>query len=101
MKLPILVKVEWENGDVTIEKVVSMSLDCTRYVFDENVNGNYWAPSSMCTFINPTDLEAPEIRIGQIFVVEGKKYVIVQPMSDQQLADSNDHGHLVLTLIDI
>jgi hypothetical protein len=45
--------------------------------------------------------KVPEIKIGQIFTVERKKYVIVQPMSDQQLADSNNHGHLVLTLIDI
>lgn len=43
----------------------------------------------------------PEIKIGEIFKVEGKKYVIVRPITDQQLADSNGHGHLIITLIDI
>jgi hypothetical protein len=98
--LPKLVKVTWENGDVTFEIPLSITDDRLIYQLDPKLHGNYWAYVSMSTPVDPA-AEAPEIRIGQIFTVEGKKYVIVQPRSDQQLADSNDHGHLVLTIIDI
>ena len=98
MTLPKLIKVEWENGDVTIE--VPISENDYMYALDEKIHGNVWAYKNICTPIDPA-AKAPEIRIGQIFTVEGKKYVIVQPRTDQQLADSNGHGHLVLTLIDI
>lgn len=100
MTLPTLVKVEWENGDVTIERLVSISANTLIYNLDEKIHGNLWAYASMCTFVDPV-AESPEIRIGQIFTVEGRKYVIVQPKSPQQLQDSNDHGHLVITLVDI
>jgi hypothetical protein len=100
MTLPKLVKVEWENGDITIEIPISETDDGKIYQLDTTLHGNFWAWKSMCTEVDPA-AEAPEIRIGQIFTVEGKKYVIVQPRTDQQLKDSNDHGHLVITLIDI
>lgn len=100
MTLPLLVKVEWENGDITIEKPLSISHDGAIYELDTQLHGNFWAYVSMCTPVDPA-AEAPEVRIGQIFTVEGKKYVIVQPRTDQQLADSNDHGHIVITLVDM
>ena len=100
MTLPELVKVEWENGDVSIERPIMETDDGTIYQLDANLHGNYWAWKTMCTKVDPA-AEAPEIRIGQIFIVEGKKYVIVHPKTDQQQSDSNDHGHLVITLINI
>lgn len=98
MALPLLIKVEWENGDVTIERPVVENE--TTYSLDPNVNGNWWAYKAMCTPYDPVANMA-DIKIGQLFTVEGKKYVIVRPKTDQQLSDSNDHGHLVITLIDI
>jgi hypothetical protein len=93
-----LVKVEWENGDVTIEEVVAENE--AMYKFGKRNHSNYWAPKTFCTPIDPV-AEVPEIKIGQIFTVEGKKYTIVNPMTSTQSGDANEHGHLVITLINI
>ena len=45
--------------------------------------------------------QRPEIKIGQIFTVEGKSYVIVKPQTSSQIEMCNDHDHIVLTLLEI
>jgi hypothetical protein len=45
--------------------------------------------------------QRPEIKIGQIFTVEGKSYVIVKPQTTAQLENANEHDHIVLTLFEI
>jgi len=48
-RLPELVKVEWENGDITFEIPVLDINDV--YQFNPQVNGNVYAPKSWCTSI--------------------------------------------------
>jgi hypothetical protein len=100
MKLPELIKVEWENGDITIERPISETIDGKTYRLDESIHGNFWAYKSMCCEVTPA-ADAPSIRIGQIFTVDGKKYVIINPATSSQLENTNDHGQLVITLFDI
>ena len=45
--------------------------------------------------------ERPEIKIGQIFTVEGKLYVLTKPQTATQLDKCNDHGHIVITLFEM
>jgi hypothetical protein len=47
----------------------------------------------------PKVSDEPEIRIGQIFSVEGRKYIIGLPKTTLQ--DTNEHGQIVLTLVEI
>lgn len=98
MALPLLVKVEWENGDVSIERPVVENE--TTYALDPNVNGNWWAYKTMCTPYDP-NANIVDIKIGQLFTVEGRKYVVVKPMTASQLENANSHGHIVITLFDM
>jgi hypothetical protein len=50
MNLPKLVKIEWENGDVT-QGIPRLEFgDC--YYFDIKESGCYWAHKCMCTPID-------------------------------------------------
>jgi hypothetical protein len=51
MSLPNLVKVEWENGDVTIERPIMETDGGEIYQLDVRLHGNYWVYKSMCSEI--------------------------------------------------
>lgn len=100
MALPLLVKVEWENGDVTIERPIMETDDGKIYQLDMAVNNNVWAYKSMCIPYVPVD-NIVDIKLNQLFTVEGKKYLVVRPETATQTDKCNDHGHIVITLFDM
>jgi hypothetical protein len=94
---PFLVQVDWENGDITVERVIAVTLDDAIYTLDEGRNGNFWCYKSMTKhYIPPVD-----IKIGEHFTVEGKKYIVALPQTATQTDKCNDHGHIVITLFDM
>ena len=42
-----------------------------------------------------------EIKIGEIFTIEGKSYVVTLPVTDNHLKITNGHGHIVCPLMPI
>jgi len=42
-----------------------------------------------------------KIRIGELFEVEGKLYIIGEPKTTEQVRICNDHGHIVSTIFEI
>ena len=45
--------------------------------------------------------ETVNIQIGQIFEVDGKKYIIALPKNDNHIEMTNEHGHIVCPLHEI
>lgn len=49
--LPRMIRVEWENGDITFEVPIDETEE--RYILDKNIHGNYWAYKLMCEAYEP------------------------------------------------
>lgn len=42
-----------------------------------------------------------DIKIGELFTIEGKKYIVALPKNDNHVEMANEHGHIICPIFDM
>ncbi len=98
-------ELEWKSSEVeSAERAVEFGRckQCNEPLFynDKAVKGNYCFDYPRCEpHVEP--IETLEVKLGQIFTIDGNKYLVILPKTDEQLKITNAHGHIVYTLTGI